>query len=192
MSDTWSVIWMGCELLFHRGISQEAHGSSRVDMSIPCCTNPSWSMSHDRASVRTQTTRNRGGEQSQGNLCPSPSQRGWPRAGCISGSHCPGEVTRVWVLTENATSLADTRTTVPNRAERKRKSPNTVQYANDHIQLYENNCSGMALNPCRGGQCAAKPRSVWCPCIGWSPPGAVHKRSSRHARLSGSVLFIPA
>lgn len=127
MSDTWSVIWMGCELLFHRGISQEAHGSSRVDMSIPCCTNPSWSMSHDRASVRTQTTRNPGGEQSQGNLCPSPSQRGWPRAGCISGSHCPGEVTRVWVLTENATSLADTRTTVPNRAERKRKSPNTVQ-----------------------------------------------------------------
>lgn len=45
------------------------------------------------------------------------------------------------------------------------------------------------MNPCRGGQCAAKPRSVWWPCIGWSRPGAVHKRSSRHARLSGSVLF---
>lgn len=53
-------------------------------------------------------------------------QQGWRRGGCISGSHCPGEVTQIWALTENATSLTDTRTTVPNRVKRKRKSPNPV------------------------------------------------------------------
>lgn len=40
MPDTWVVIWMGCVLLFHRGISQEARGSSRAGTSIPCCRNP--------------------------------------------------------------------------------------------------------------------------------------------------------
>lgn len=38
----------GVQAIIPQGISQEAHGSSRVDMSIPSCRNPSWWMSHDR------------------------------------------------------------------------------------------------------------------------------------------------
>lgn len=87
-----------------------------------------------------------------------PPQQGWWRGGCISGSHCPGEVTRIWALTENATSPAGTRTMVRNRV--KRKSPNPVQYANDCIQLYENNCPGTAPNPHSVGQHADKPQSL--------------------------------
>lgn len=113
-------------------------------------------------------------------------QRGWWRGGCISGSHCPGEVTPICALTENTTSLADTRTTVPNRVKRKRKSPNAVQYANNCIQLYENNCPGTAPNPRSVGQHADKPRSFWWPCIGWSSPRALDKCSSLPVGSAGT------
>lgn len=46
--DTWVAIGMGCVLLFLRRVSPEAHGSSPVGVSIPCCGKPSWSMFHDR------------------------------------------------------------------------------------------------------------------------------------------------
>lgn len=80
-------------------------------------------------------------------------QQGWCRQGCSSGSCCPGEVTPIWALTENTTSLTDTCTAAPKRAKRKRKSPDTVKHANNYIQLYEN-CPGTAPNPHSTGQCA--------------------------------------
>lgn len=113
-------------------------------------------------------------------------QQGWGREGCISGSHCPGEVRPIWVLTENTTSLADTRTAAPNGAKRKRKSPNPAQYANDHVQLYENNCPGTAPNPRSVGQHADKPRSFWWPCIGQPSPRALDGRSSLPAGSAGT------
>jgi len=122
----------------------------------------------------------------QSGLCSALPRQGRRRGGCVSGSHCPGEVTRIWALTENTTSLADTWTTVPNRVKRKRKSPNPMQYANDHIQLYENNCPGTAPHPRGVGQRADKPQSFWWPCVRWSSPRALDKRSSLPAGLAGT------
>lgn len=104
-------------------------------------------------------------------------QQGWCRQGCSSGSHCPGEVTPVWALTENTRSLTDTRTAVPSRAKRKRKSPDAVQHSNNCIQLYEN-CPGTAPKPRSTGQCADRTWSVWWPWIRWSSPRALDKCSS--------------
>lgn len=112
-------------------------------------------------------------------------QQGWCRRGCSSGCCCPGEVTPIWALTENATSLTDTHRAVPNRAKRKKKSPDAVQHANICIQLYEN-CPGTAPNPRNSGQCAGRPRSVWWPWIRWSSPRALDKCSSLPVGLLGT------